>query len=479
MKIFRDLGSQAGSDLVSTWMGDLQAVLGAVGSGPEDFTVTIQPRSAVADEPLGAKGEANDLSNEDKAIHNRQLSVERPLEEQIAEAEADKNRKIALTENKPEFRNYSFIDDLNLLKSVAERERNEKERESIRSSLYEQQLAIDDADSTKNRRLVDDYDSTKSGLDYKFQDDPDGLHQLDGTPLTAEDIVQKIAARIYEENDRGVFDKIVSKLLNLGLITESQAYTLEDEVAEVLQQLIANEAKNREKEAEDFDYPASRADSDTKEKQQERMTPSRPDQDSIINGEIDDTLDNTWSSSNILERRNELPSEDNFEDLQYFPNFYALIKSLNSETETKEKETLITIMKTLIDFVKMMVKYGTITPEEGVSYLENLDTMIAEQTKKKLENPSTKTRTKLTADKSSEEADSTKEEAAKMEKEYEISKDSTKSEGQNASGNSEESGDYDLSKLRDFIDQQADAYVDKGILDKEEADVIKRIYGSL
>ncbi|KAF4792882.1 Secretogranin-3 [Turdus rufiventris] len=460
----------------------------------------------------------------DKAIHNRQLSVERPLEEQIAEAEADKNRKIAPTENKPEFRNYSFVDDLNLLKSVAERERNEKERESIRSSLYEQQLAIDDADSTKNRRLVDDYDSTKSGLDYKFQgrsaesktvilsDDPDGLHQLDGTPLTAEDIVQKIAARIYEENDRGVFDKIVSKLLNLGLITESQAYTLEDEVAEVLQQLIANEAKNREKESEDFDYPASRAVSDTKEKQQERMiflfimsyveTPSKPDQDSFINGEGDDTLDNTWSSSNVLERRNELPSEDNFEDLQYFPNFYALLKSLNSETETKEKETLITIMKTLIDFVKMMVKYGTITPEEGVSYLENLDTMIAEQTKKKLENPSTKARTKLTADKSSEEADSTKEEAAKMEKEYEVSKDSTKNEGQNAAGNSEESGgkseayleairkniewlkkhnkqDYDLSKLRDFIDQQADAYVDKGILDKEEADVIKRIYGSL
>lgn len=50
-------------------------------------------------------------------------------------------------------------------------------------------------------------------------DDPDGLHQLDGTPLTAEDIVQKIAARIYEENDRGVFDKIVSKLLNLGLVS--------------------------------------------------------------------------------------------------------------------------------------------------------------------------------------------------------------------------------------------------------------------
>lgn len=44
----------------------------------------------------------------------------------------------------------------------------------------------------------------------------------------------------------------------------------------------------------------------------------------------------------------------------------------------------------------------------------------------------------ISLDKSSEEADSTKEEAAKMEKEYEISKDSTKNEEQNAAGNSEE-----------------------------------------
>jgi len=107
---------------------------------------------------------------------------------------------------------------------------------------------VEDVDSTKNRRLIDDYDSTKSGLNHKFQDDPDGLHQLDGTPLTAEDIVQKIATRIYEENDRGVFDKIVSKLLNLGLITESQAHTLEDEVAEVLQKLISKEANTYEEE---------------------------------------------------------------------------------------------------------------------------------------------------------------------------------------------------------------------------------------
>ncbi|KAM9124664.1 secretogranin-3 isoform 4-T5 [Pangshura tecta] len=163
-------------------------------------------------------------------------------------------------------------------------------------------------------------------------------------------------------------------------------------------------------------------------------------------------------------------------------------------------------MKTLIDFVKMMVKYGTITPEEGVSYLENLDAMIALQTKSKLESPLTSTKNKLVADKSNEEADSTKEEAAKMEKQYETLKDSTKVEEQNTAGNNEEpkgkaeayleairkniewlkkhnkqgnKEDYDLSKLRDFIDQQADAYVDKGILDKEEADVIKRIYGSL
>lgn len=46
----------------------------------------------------------------------------------------------------------------------------------------------------------------------------------------------------------------------------------------------------------------------------------------------------------------------------------------------------------------------------------------------------------ISLDKSSEEADSTKEEAAKMEKEYEVSKDSTKNEGQNAAGNSEEPG---------------------------------------
>ncbi|XP_015673167.1 secretogranin-3 [Protobothrops mucrosquamatus] len=437
-------------------------------------------------------------AREDKTIYNRELSVERPLEEQIAEAEADKMKKSPRTENKPEFRNYSFVDDLNLLRSVVEKDRKEKEMESVRSPLYSQQLALDDADSTKRRRLVDEYDSTKSDVDYKYQDDPDGLHQLDGTPLTAEDIVQKIAMRIYEENDRGVFDKIVSKLLNLGLITESQAYTLEDEVAEALQQLIANEAKDREKASRGLEDLPSKSNSQTKEKQKVKLV--------LKSTDPDHTLDNTWTPTNILERRNELPPEDRFEDLQYFPNFYELLKSLDSEEEVKEKETLITIMKTLIDFVKMMVKYGTITPEEGVSYLENLDAMIALQTRKKLEKSSSQNKLfAIPLDKNTEEADSTKTATAEMEKEYEALKDSTKAEEDNVGSNKEPQGkadayleairkniewlkkhnpqgkkdDYDLSKLRDFIDQQADAYVDKGILDKGEADVIKRIYGSL
>ncbi|XP_078540956.1 secretogranin-3 isoform X2 [Lissotriton helveticus] len=339
------------------------------------------------------------------------------------------------------------------------------------------------------------------------EDDPDGLHQLDGTPLTAEDIVQKIAMRIYEENDRGVFDKIVSKLLNLGLITESQAYTLEDEVAEVLQKLITNEARTREKESEDFDYPPVRTDSETEEKVEQNMENAKYAHQSAsaptYNGDIGER---SWMPPSDVERRSELSPEDDFEDLEYFPNFYHLLKSLNPETEAKEKATLITIMKTLIDFVKMMVKYGTITPEEGVSYLENLDEMIAKQTKDKLGKSSTYSKNELQADKGTDDMDSTKEEAAKLEKQIETIKDSTKEEEHKLAAKTKEhkgkaetyldairkniewlkthnkqgtKEGYELSKLRDFIDQQADSYVEKGILDKEEAKVIKRIYDSL
>ncbi|KAF5925422.1 hypothetical protein HPG69_001868 [Diceros bicornis minor] len=408
--------------------------------------------------------------SQDKPLHNRELSAERPLNEQAMRI-LTKMDLLGLgtfiAENKPSESNYSFVDNLNLLKAITEKEKIEKERQSIGSSPYDNKLNVEDVDSTKNRRLIDDYDSTKSGLDHKFQDDPDGLHQLDGTPLTAEDIVQKIATRIYEENDRRVFDKIVSKLLNLGLITESQAHTLEDEVAEVLQKLISKEANNYEEEP---DKPTSRTESQAvkipeKVIYQRLMTftqayhselklngyfhdsslptPMAAIQDGFTNGENDETVSNTLTSTNGLERRTKTYNEDSFEELQYFPNFYALLKSIDSEKEAKEKETLITIMKTLIDFVKMMVKYGTISPEEGVSYLENLDETIALQTKNKLEKNVTDNKSKLfpvrnlitvPSEKSHEETDSTKEEAAKMEKEYGTLKDSTKDDNSNPRG---------------------------------------------
>ncbi|XP_059122997.1 secretogranin-3 isoform X2 [Peromyscus eremicus] len=438
--------------------------------------------------------------SQDKPLHNRELSAERPLNEQIAEAEADKIKKTYPPESKPSESNYSSVDNLNLLRAITEKEKLEKEKQSIRRSPFGNKLNVEDVDSTKNRKLVDEYDSTKSGLDHKFQDDPDGLHQLDGTPLTAEDIVHKIATRIYEENDRGVFDKIVSKLLNLGLITESQAHTLEDEVAEALQKLISKEANNYE---EALDKPTSRTENQAG-KIPEKVTPVAAIQDGFASRENDETVSNTLTLSNGLERRTNPHSEDDFEELQYFPNFYALLTSIDSEKEAKEKETLITIMKTLIDFVKMMVKYGTISPEEGVSYLENLDETIALQTKNKLEKNTTDS--KVPSEKSHEETDSTKEEAAKMEKEYGTLKDSTKDDNSNVGGKPDgakgkteayleairkniewlkkhnKKGNkegYDLSKMRDFINQQADAYVEKGILDKDEANAIKRIYSSL
>nr|XP_048279895.1 secretogranin-3 isoform X1 [Myodes glareolus] len=457
--------------------------------------------------------------SQDKSLHNRELSAERPLNEQIAEAEADKIKNTNPPESKPSERNYSSVDNLNLLRAITEKEKLEKGKQSIRSPPFGNTLDMEDVDSTKNRKLIDEYDSTKSGLDRKFQDDPDGLHQLDGTPLTAEDIVHKIATRIYEENDRGVFDKIVSKLLNLGLITESQAHTLEDEVAEALQKLISKEANNYEEaldkptsrtenQAEALDKPTSRTENQAG-KISEKVTPAAAVHDGFANRENDETVSNTLTLSNGLERRTNPRSEDDFEELQYFPNFYALLTSIDSEKEAKEKETLITIMKTLIEFVKMMVKYGTISPEEGVSYLENLDETIALQTKNKLEKNSTESKSKLypvPSEKSHEETDSTKEEAAKMEKEYGTLKDSTKDANSNLGGKTDEAKgkteayleairkniewlkkhnkkgnkeDYDLSKMRDFINHQADAYVEKGILDKEEANAIKRIYSSL
>uniref|UniRef100_A0A3B4XPS8 Secretogranin-3 n=1 Tax=Seriola lalandi dorsalis TaxID=1841481 RepID=A0A3B4XPS8_SERLL len=383
-------------------------------------------------------------------------------------------------------------DDLTVLKSLAEGQKSKGNAEVPVKN--EDQYVPDESDSTKSRRLAEDYDSTKNGMDDgKYQDDPESFRQVDGTPLTAEDIVQKIANKIYEEDDRGVFDRIVSKLLKLGLITDSQADTLEYQVAEALQDLITKNAKNNEIEDLETNDQDTEGEQDDQGSDANTVKPAkqrRYNEDEEDEEEDDDVIED------------EVSPEDGLQDLQYFPNFYRLLRSLNSDQDTQERETLITIMKTLIDFVKMMVKYGTITPEEGVSYLENLDAMIAMQTKNKLGKSLGPPDFAGLTGKNLDEDDNTKAEAAKMQKEYENLKDSTKEQPSaetNGPGKSEtyleairkniewlkkhnkEEGkdDYDLSKLKDFMDQQVDSYIEKGIIAKDEGDTIKRIYSSL
>ncbi|XP_054474958.1 secretogranin-3 [Anoplopoma fimbria] len=463
-------------------------------------------------------------SSDDKTVYNRQLTEERPLQEQIAEADSVKAAVQSAESKRPtaskDAESEQDLDDLTVLKSLADGQKSKETTEE--PPKKGDQYVPDESDSTKSRRLAEDYDSTKNGMDYgKYQDDPETFRQVDGTPLTAEDIVQKIANKIYEEDDRGVFDRIVLKLLKLGLITDSQADTLEYQVAEALQDLITKNAKNNEIEDVDSDDQETRAEQDdqgsdankdTWEPPRRRYNEDKEDEEEnedAVEDEVDrdaeeeggDMAPNSWDKD--TEEGNEVSPEDGLQDLQYFPNFYRLLKSLDSDQDTQERETLITIMKTLIDFVKMMVKYGTITPEEGVSYLENLDAMIAMQTRNKLGKALGLPDITGANGKNLDEEDNTKAEAAKMQKEYENLKDSTKEEQPptetNHPGKSEtyleairkniewlkkhnkEEGkdDYDLSKLKDFMDQQVDSYIQKGIIAKDEGDTIKRIYSSL
>ncbi|XP_041794721.1 secretogranin-3 isoform X2 [Chelmon rostratus] len=459
-------------------------------------------------------------SADDKTVYNRQLTEERPLQEQIAEADSVKAAVQSAESRRPaaskDTESQQDLDDLTVLKSLADGHKPKEATEVPHKS--EDQYVPDESDSTKSRRLAEDYDSTKNGMDY---DDPESFRQVDGTPLTAEDIVQKIANKIYEEDDRGVFDRIISKLLKLGLITDSQADTLEYQVAEALQDLITKNAKNNEIEDVESndqetrgeqDDQGSDANTDAWEPPRRRYNDDEEEEggdEDEIEDEVDrdaeeeggDAADNTWDKD--AEEGNEVSPEDGLQDLQYFPNFYRLLRSLDSEQDTQERETLITIMKTLIDFVKMMVKYGTITPEEGVSYLENLDAMIAMQTKNKLGKSLGPPDFTGPNGKILDEDDNTKAEAAKMQKEYENLKDSTKEEqpptetnhpGKSETyleairkniewlkkhGKDEGKDDYDLSKLKDFMDQQVDSYIEKGIIAKDEGDTIKRIYSSL
>uniref|UniRef100_A0A3P9LHM6 Secretogranin-3 n=1 Tax=Oryzias latipes TaxID=8090 RepID=A0A3P9LHM6_ORYLA len=452
----------------------------------------------------------------DKSVYNQQLTEERPVQQQIAEADSVKAALQSAGGQHPAASKESDqdSDDFTMLKSLADGQKSKEP--SMVPVKKDDQYVPDESDSTKSRRLADDYDSTKKGMDY---DDPESFRQVDGTPLTAEDIVQKIANKIYEEDDRGVFDRIVSKLLKLGLITESQADTLEYQVAEALQDLITKNAKNNEiDDIESIDQAAGGeqedqdSDTGTWEPPKRRYNEEEEDAAEADDEDVEDEVEreaeedvneagDTWEKG--TEDGNEVSPEDGLQDLQYFPNFYRLLKSLNLEKDTQERETLITIMKTLIDFVKMMVKYGTITPEEGVSYLENLDAMIAMQTKNKLGKALGLPDVTAPSEKDWDDDDNTKAEAAKMQKEYENLKDSTKEEQPptetNQPGKSEayleairkniewlkkhnkEDGkeDYDLSKLKDFMDQQLDSYIEKGIIAKEEGDTIKRIYSSL
>ncbi|GLD55925.1 secretogranin-3 [Lates japonicus] len=396
-------------------------------------------------------------ATDDKTVYNRQLTEERPLQEQIAEADSVKAAVQSAESRRPtaskDTESEQDRDDLTVLKTLAS---GQKSKETAEAPVRKQdQYVPDESDSTKSRRLAEDYDSTKNGMDDgKYQDDPESFRQVDGTPLTAEDIVQKIANKIYEEDDRGVFDRIVSKLLKLGLITESQADTLEYQVAEALQDLITKNARNNEIEDMESndqetrgeqDDQGSDANTDTWEPPRRRYDDEDEEvDDDETEDEVDrdaeedggDAADNTWDKD--TEEGNEVSPEDGLQDLQYFPNFYRLLRSLNSDQDTQERETLITIMKTLIDFVKMMVKYGTITPEEGVSYLDQPG----------------KSETYLEA----------------IRKNIEWLKKHNKEEGKD---------DYDLSKLKDFMDQQVDSYIEKGIIAKDEGDTIKRIYSSL
>lgn len=61
------------------------------------------------------------------------------------------------------------LDDLTVLKSLADGQKP-KEGTELPLKKEEEQYVPDEADSTKSRRLVEDYDSTKNGMDEgKYQ----------------------------------------------------------------------------------------------------------------------------------------------------------------------------------------------------------------------------------------------------------------------------------------------------------------------
>lgn len=68
------------------------------------------------------------------------------------------------------------LDDLTVLKSLADGQKP-KDGTDLPLKKEEEQYVPDEADSTKSRRLVEDYDSTKNGMD-------DGKYQCERTSLS-------------------------------------------------------------------------------------------------------------------------------------------------------------------------------------------------------------------------------------------------------------------------------------------------------
>lgn len=57
------------------------------------------------------------------------------------------------------------LDDLTVLKSLADGQKSKEAAEEVLLKK-EEQYVPDESDSTKSRRLAEDYDSTKNGMDY-------------------------------------------------------------------------------------------------------------------------------------------------------------------------------------------------------------------------------------------------------------------------------------------------------------------------
>lgn len=92
-------------------------------------------------------------------------------------------------------------------------------------------------------------------------------------------------------------------------------------------------------------------------------TPVAAIQDGFANRENDETVSNTLTLSNGLERRTNPHSEDDFEELQYFPNFYALLTSIDSGnrrfmTVRKGSETVILGNVWVVSFLFVVPKCG-------------------------------------------------------------------------------------------------------------------------